>query len=371
MTAPAPRARVDDGVFELSRRWFAAIARSRRLRAPHRLDGLPIVGNLLEFRDHRLPLIERAAALGDVVALRLGPMPAVLISRPELAHDLLTGHHDDTVQAPTLRIVGEPLLGTGVLTADGADHTRQRKLLMPAFTPRRVGRYAAAMVEGAMRTIDDWPDGGRVDIAGEMMKMTLEIAARVLFDAEIGGEARSFGKALTVAMEQVLAATNALFPVPASWPTPGNLRLRRAVARLDRTVDRIITERRRDPRDRGDVLSMLLAARDDDGSALPDRLLRDEVMTLLLAGHETTANALSWCLERIGRAPAVRAALEREVAEVLAGELPSAENIDRLPLVAATLKETMRLHPPTYLVRTLHLARSRARRCVPANGRWC
>lgn len=338
-----------DGVVKLARRWLAAFTRSRRLRAPHELAGPPVIGSLLDFRHRRLELLERAAALGDVVALRLGAMPAVLISSPDLAHELLTTHHADAVQAPTLRIVGEPLIGKGVLTAEGPAHVRQRKLLAPAFAPKRVAQYAFAMASGAERAIGEWRDGSRIDAAAEMMRMTLEIAARVLFDAEIGFEASEFGAALTVAMEQVLDSGNALVPVPAHWPTPGNLRLRRAVYRLDRTVARIVGDRRRDPGDRGDVLSMLLTARDDDG-AMTDRLLRDEVMTLLLAGHETTANALSWCIYRLAVDPALRAALEQEVDRVVCRRPPAADDVHTLPLVEATLKETMRLYPPAYLV---------------------
>lgn len=335
---------------DMARRWVSALARSRRLRAPHAIRGAPLLGSLLEFRHRRLALLEHAAALGDVVALRLGAMPAALISSPELAHDMLSEHHDDAVQAPTLRIVGQPLIGRGVLTAEGAAHVRQRKLLAPAFSPKRVARYAAAMLDGAQRTIDSWSDGCRVDAAAEMMRMTLEIAARVLFDAEIGFEATEFGAALTIAMEEVLAASNAFVPVPSHWPTPGNLRLRRAVRRLDRTVSRIIDARRRDPRDRGDVLSMLLAARDDDGRAMTDQLLRDEVMTLLLAGHETTANALSWCIFALATDPVLRAGLEREVDEAFGtAPTPTAEHV-QMPLVDATLKETLRLYPPAYLI---------------------
>lgn len=342
--------RPDDGVLRLARRWVAAFGRARRLRAPHRLAGLPFIGNLIDFRDRRLEVCETAARMGDVVAIRLGALPAVLVSSPELAHELLSGQHDAMIQAPTLRIVGEPLIGRGVLTAEGDDHTRQRKLLAPAFTGKRVARYADAMIAGTVRVVDAWPDGARIDAGAEMMRMTLAIAARVLFDAEVDHEASELGRALTTAMEQVLGAGTALLPIPGTWPTPGNLRLRRAVHRLDRTVERIIGERRRDLRDRGDVLSMLLAARDDDGSPMSDRLLRDEVMTLLLAGHETTANALSWCLARLAADHASRYRLEREVDEVTGGREVTRDDLGRMPFVEAVLKETMRLHPPAYLV---------------------
>lgn len=132
--APRPGGRVDGGLMVLGRRWLAARARLSRLRAPHRIGGLPVLGSLLEFRRRRLDLAQRAAEMGDVVALELGVMPAVLVSSPELAYEVLVTRAADSVQAPTLRLVGEPLLGRGVLTAEGDDHYRQRRLLAPAFS---------------------------------------------------------------------------------------------------------------------------------------------------------------------------------------------------------------------------------------------
>lgn len=352
LEAPRDGGKVDAGFVDLGRRWFAARSRLSRLHSPHRIGGLPLLGSLIAFRRDRLALLERAAAMGDVVALELGVMPAVLVTSPQLAHEVLATRAADSVQAPTLRIVGEPLLGRGVLTAEGADHVRQRRLLAPAFSAKRVAAYAREMVSGTERAVARWDDSATIDVTAEMMKLTLAIAARVLFSADIEGEASSFGRALTVAMETVLELGNALVPLPSSWPTPGNRRLRRAVGRLDRTARRIIDERRM-PRaggDRGDVLSMLLAATDADGRGMSDALVRDEVMTLLLAGHETTANALSWTLYLLARHPDVRKELEAEVHGTLGARSPGLEDLDRMPLLEQVLKESMRLYPPAYLV---------------------
>lgn len=350
--APRPGGKVDDGLIVLGRRWLAARARLSRLRAPHRIGGLPVLGSLLEFRRRRLELAQRAAEMGDVVALELGVMPAVLVSSPELAHEVLVTRAAESVQAPTLRLVGEPLLGRGVLTAEGDDHRRQRRLLAPAFSSKRVAAYSREMVSGTEQTVAGWDDGAVIDVTAEMTKMTFAIAARVLFSAEIAGEARDFGRALTVAMETVLELGNAFVPLPSSWPTPGNRRLRRAVARLDRTVRRIIDERRMPGAggDRGDVLSMLLTATDAEGRGMSDTLVRDEVMTLLLAGHETTANALSWTLYLLARNPDVRVALEEEVRSAVGRRSPHMDDLDRMPLVEHVVKESMRLYPPAYLV---------------------
>lgn len=350
--APRPGGKVDDGLIVLGRRWLAARARLSRLRAPHRIGGLPVLGSLLEFRRRRLELAQLSAEMGDVVALELGVMPAVLVSSPELAHEVLVTRAADSVQAPTLRLVGEPLLGRGVLTAEGDDHRRQRRLLAPAFSSKRVAEYSREMVSGTEQTVAAWDDGAVIDVTAEMTRMTFAIAARVLFSAEIAGEARDFGRALTVAMETVLELGNAFVPLPSSWPTPGNRRLRRAVARLDGTVRRIIDERRMPGAggDRGDVLSMLLAATDADGRTMSDTLVRDEVMTLLLAGHETTANALSWTLYLLARNPDVRVALEEEVRAALGSHSPHMDDLERMPLVERVVKESMRLYPPAYLV---------------------
>lgn len=201
LEAPRAGGKVDDGFVDLGRRWFAARSRLSRLQSPHRIGGLPLLGSPIAFRRDRLALLERAAAMGDIAALELGVMPAVLVTSPQLAHEVLATRAADSVQAPTLRIVGEPLLGRGVLTAEGADHVRQRRLLAPAFSAKRVAAYAREMVSGTERVVARWDDAATIDVTAEMMKLTLAIAARVLFSADIEGEASAFGRALTVAME--------------------------------------------------------------------------------------------------------------------------------------------------------------------------
>jgi cytochrome P450 len=178
--------------------------------------------------------------------------------------------------------------------------------------------------------------------------MTLAIAGRTLFDADVRGDARVVGDALTDAMRSMLDGLSSPLQVPYTWPIPRHHRMRRAVARLDQVVYRIIDERRGDPRDRGDVLSMLLAAKDDDGRGMTDAQIRDEVMTLLLAGHETTANLLSWTFDALARHPDVRAKVEAEVDQVLADRAPTADDLPRLPYTAMVIDEVLRLWPPAY-----------------------
>jgi cytochrome P450 len=311
------------------------------------LAGLPLLGSALEFRRDRLGLLDRVARLGPVARFHLGPVPVHLVTDPELAHGILVDQADSFVKSPGLSVFARPLLGEGLLTSEAALHRRQRKLLAPAFAPRRMATYAAAMADEAARTARAWRDGAVVDLADEMMEMTLAIAGRTLFGADVRGDARVVGDALAAAMKAMLDGLSSPVQVPASWPIPRNLRMRRAVAALDRVVGRLVAERRASGDDRGDVLSMLLLARDDqDGTGMSDRQVRDEVMTLILAGHETTANALSWTLHALGRHPRLRARVE---AEIDALDRPP-DDLARLPFTQMVLDEAMRLWPPAYIM---------------------
>ena len=315
------------------------------------IKGLPLLGNLLEFRRDRLGLQRRLVAeCGDAGRFRLGPVPVLMLASPQLAHELLVDHAFHFIKSAGLREFGRPLLGRGLLTAEGDDWKRQRRLLAPAFQHKRIAAYAEVMAGLAERAQAALADGAVVDVAEEMMKLTLAIVGRTLFDADVSSDAAVVGEALTDAMQYMVDSVSTV-PLPYSWPVPRNLRMRRAVRRLDEVVYRIIRERRAESRDRGDVLSMLLAARDeDDGRGMDDRQLRDEVMTLVLAGHETTANALSWTFYLLARHPAAYDRVQAELDGALAGRTPQMADLARLPWSLAVLKESMRLYPPAYLM---------------------
>src|SRR6185503_359866 len=181
------------------------------------------------------------------------------------------------------------------------------------------------------------------------MRLTLEIVGKTLFDAEVGAEAAEIGAALEASMGYVIGELNALLPLPPSVPTPAVRRYREAIARLDETVYRIIRERRAQKVDKGDFLSMLLLAQDeDDGTGMTDRQVRDEAMNIFLAGHETTANALSWTFYLLAQHPSARERLERELDATLDGRTPSLADLPALPYTLQILKESMRLYPPAY-----------------------
>jgi cytochrome P450 len=319
-----------------------------------RVPGGWLFGNLSEFKRDRIGLLMRVAReYRDVARLRIGAFPAWVVSSPELAQGVLVEHAEAFHKGFGLAIFAKPFLGEGLLTSEGDFHRRQRRLLAPAFMHKRIARYAETFGSYAERSRQrlQLSQGREVDLAHEMMRLTFEVVGKTLFDADVSDDASAVGILVTDVMEQMMAQMLSRVPLPPSFPSVASRRMRRSVAELDRLVFRLIEERRKTQEDRGDVLSMLLLARDaDDGSAMPDRQVRDEALTVLLAGHETTANALSWTFYLLGRHPEVRAALERELDRVLAGRVPTLADLPQLPLTLAVFKEAMRLYPPAYMV---------------------
>ena len=312
------------------------------------LPGLPVLGNLLDFRRDRLGLQDRAQRLGPIARLSLGPIPVYVISDADLAHAVFVEHAAVMKKSAGLKFM-MPLLGDGLLTAEGGVHKRHRKLLAPAFAPKRLAAYGDVMVGEAAAQVAHWRPNTVIDLAEEMMEMTLAIAGRTLFSANVRGDAKTVAEGLELAMRAQLANLTSPIQLGYEWPLPRHRRMRRAVAMLDEIVYRMIGNGRRLGTDRGDVLSMLLLSRDDDGTGLTDKQVRDEVMTLLLAGHETTANALTWTFYELGRNPGALDRLEQELAEVVGDRPVTVDDLPRMPWLLATIEEAMRLHPPAYM----------------------
>jgi cytochrome P450 len=312
------------------------------------LPGLPILGNMLEFRRDRLALHDRAAEVGPVTRFQVLHVPIYTITDADLAREVLVERADSFKKSAGLQFLA-PLLGEGLLTSEGAVHKKHRKLLAPAFAPKRLSAYGAVMVEETKRQLATWHKGKSVDLSHEMMEMTLAIAGRTMFDADVRGDASTVGKGLELAMRSTLASITSPLPLGYKWPLPRHLQMRRAVKMLDAIIYRLIADGRAAGVDKGDVLSIMLLARDDeDGSGLTDQQIRDEAMTLLLAGHETTANTLTWTWYELGRNPAALARMEEEIARVLGGRTVTPEDLPNLPWNAAVIDEAMRLHPPAY-----------------------
>jgi cytochrome P450 len=312
------------------------------------VPGLPVIGNLLEFRRDRLALQDKAMALGPIACLKLVHIPFYVITDADLAHQVLVDDADAFKKSAGLQYLA-PLLGEGLLTSEGATHKKHRKLLAPAFAPKRLAAYGDTMVEETVKQLATWRAGTEIDLSSEMMELTLAIAGKTMFAADVRSDAANVALGLELAMRAMVESTTSPLRLGYEWPLPRHQRMRRAVKLLDEVVYRVIAEGRRLGTDRGDVLSMLLLAKDDDGSALSDAQVRDEVMTLLLAGHETTANMLTWTWYELGKNPGVLAQLEDEAQHVLGDRLVTVEDLPALPYHLAVLEETMRLHPPAYM----------------------
>ena len=317
-----------------------------------RVPGLPLLGHLLQFRRDRFKL---AVAIGreggDLVKMGMGFFDILMASSARAAHEVLVDQADAFTKSRGLSIFARPLLGDGLLTSERDVHKRQRRMMAPVFAHKRIASYGDVMVDKTIAAAARLRPGGETDLAEEMMRLTLEIVGKALFDAELAGEASAVGEALTFAMRQMMSAMVRLLPTPPVVPTPGNLKLRRAVRRLDELVYGMIAERRASGIDHGDMLGMLLATRDaDDGSGLTDLEVRDQAMTILLAGHETTANALAWAFYLLGHHPEARAKVEREVDDALEGGPATMADLAKLPYTLSVIKEAMRLYPPAYMI---------------------
>ena len=291
-----------------------------------------------------------ARTYGDVTSYRMAGEQLFLINDPKLIRDVLVTHNRNFTKSRGLER-SKRLLGQGLLTSEGAFHLRQRRLMQPAFHRDRVAGYGDLMVGYADRMRRSWTDGATLDIAREMNRLTLSIVGRTLFDVDVEQQAATVGEALTAVMESFWMTMLPFGEVLERLPVPKLRRARMARARLDAIIYRMIADRRSSAGDRGDLLSMLLAAQDeDDGGGMTDDQVRDEAMTIFLAGHETTANALTWAWFLLSGAPDVEARLHTEVSNALNGRLPSTTDLPSLPFVERVVTEAMRLYPPAWII---------------------
>jgi cytochrome P450 len=359
---------------------------------------LPLFGALIGPGRDPLKLFTRlAATYGDVVGFTIGGERVFFINHPQHIRDVLVTHQRNFTKSRGLERA-KKLLGEGLLTSEGATHLRRRRLIQPAFHRDRVAGYASVMSDRAARMRARWIDGATLDVSKEMMRVTLAIVAQTLFDSDVESQADEVGVAVTEVLETFWYTLLPFQRLIDMLPLPVLRRGRAARARLDALIYAMIADRRATGRDHGDLLSMLLAARDEDdgpdrverrpasagGSAgdshnLPRGLspaspltpvppaisadegahlrrglspveIRDEAMTLLLAGHETTANALTWTWYLLSQSPEVEARLHAEIDDTLHGRLPTAEDVGRLNFVERVVTESMRLFPPAWVI---------------------
>lgn len=312
------------------------------------IPGLPFLGNTLDLRRDPLALYSRLAPeFGDVCRYFVMRTPVIAVTSAPLAYSVLVENESCFGKERILRFFGGPLLGNGLITSDGEFHRRQRRLLAPAFAPKRLALYAHDMVTTAERVMAGWCDGMEIEATQAFQRLTLGVVARTLFHAEVAADAETIGRAFNVANRYIGEVMGSMLRVPPSWWIFRRNRVNaRAIAELNGVVGRFIRDRRASQRDEGDVLSLLLTTRDEEGSGMTDVQVRDELMNLFFAGHETTASTLAFATWLLGRHPEARARLEAEVAEVIGQRSPRYDDLAQLPYTLAVLKEAMRLYPP-------------------------
>jgi cytochrome P450 len=310
---------------------------------------LPFVGDLLAFGSDRLGYLARAADRdGDVARIKLGPYQCWLLTHPDHVKDVLVEHPDRFRKGPVLQRA-RFVLGDGLLTAEGDVHRRHRKIVQPAFHSKRITGYAETMIARAVETSGTWTPGVPVDLHAETVRLTLASAGSALLGADVG---EPDVRTVESAIADLINAYKLAF-IPFGWrlervPIGPVRHLRRGRERLYSVVDRVIEARKADPGEAGDLLSSLVHPEDDE--RLSDQEIRDHAVTLLLAGHETTANALAFAFHLLAHHPAIERRVHDEIDDVLDGDVPDADDADRLPLCQAVLSESLRMYPPSWMM---------------------
>lgn len=318
--------------------------------------GLPVLGSLLDIgRKGLIRFYEDSwREYGDVVRIQTGPVAQYLITDPEDIKHVLLDNKDNyekgLLALQKLRMV----LGEGLFTSEGELWRKQRGVMQPTFTPRAVGRFADTMVDSTNRMLNAWSrraaEGKSFNINTQMMRLTMSIIGRTMFSIDIGRDSIKAARAFTYVLENMSTRSANLIDIPLSIPTPSNRRFNRAIAILDNFIYGIIDQRMRAPGDKQDLLQTLVNARDPQtGQGMTRRQLRDEVITIFFAGHETTAQALTWCWYLLAQHPRVEEELHEEIDRVLGGRTPTFEDASRLDYTSRVVEEAMRLYPPVWI----------------------
>ena len=309
-----------------------------------------IGGNFRSFRKAPTEFLTRLKTLGDITSFRMGPQQGYFINDPELIRDVFVVNAHKFMKGRALQRA-KSLLGEGLLTNEGESHLRQRRMIQPAFHRTRIADYARSMVMYAERMSDEWQDGQARDIDQDMMHLTLQIVAKTLFSADVSSEADEIGAAMT----SMVKLFNYLLLPFSEWleklPLPQSKRFAKAKDKLNDVIYSIINERRTSGEDTGDLLSMLLMARDEDGiGRMTDEQIRDECLTLFLAGHETTAVAMTWTWYLLSQNPDKEEKLNEELGSVLNGRTPAFDDLPNLKYTEAVIAESIRLFPPAWAI---------------------
>jgi cytochrome P450 len=329
-------------------------------------DGVPfvpghwVIGVGPQIVRRPLELLTELGRLGDVVRFRLPAMPSVLVNHPELVRRVL---HDSKTYDKRMRSYDRmrPLIGDGLVTSEGEHWLRQRRIAQPSFQRSRIQGFGATMVRFAEATRDAWrwpaSRGEPVDVVPDMTRLTLGVVCEALFGGDVPEDTQILARSFGQVVEYLVDRLNVLWSLPPWVPTPDNVRFRRSLAALDAAIGRIIARRHTQAQEGADLLSTMMRARDaDTGEGMSDVQLRDEMKTLLLGGHETTAMTLSWAIALLAQHPDAQDKLRAELAAAIGERSPAAEDLEHTPYLCMVVDEVMRLYPPVFL-----LARNAAR----------
>lgn len=321
-------------------------------RLPPVVPGHPIAGSAFTMRRDPLRfLLDATHRYGEISRIRFFFSYAYMVNSAEGARHILQEHNRNYDKNTFDNHALARLLGKGLLTNDGAPWLRQRRLIQPAFHRQRLASFAAIMTGAAERTAEAWraasAHGEPTDVAAEMMRLTLSVVGQALFGQNVEDDVAVVGRA-GVSLSRIITDYVMRPLPPLDFPSARGRHFRAAKRELDAVTWRIIAERRRTGADTGDLLSMLLTARDEEGHGMDDQQVRDEVLTLLLAGHETTSTLLSWTWYLLSRSPDAERRLHEELATVLGGRIPGVDDLAKLPYTRRVLDESLRLYPPAW-----------------------
>jgi len=314
--------------------------------------GQRVLGHALEFGRDPLALFQRAREHGDVVRIRFGPFRVYVLNSPSAIRQALVGEARKLSKGLNFGRTRR-LIGSGLVMSEGESHHRQRRLMQPAFHRTEIARYVGTMRDVAVPRISAWPDGGTLAFDREMRSITLTVLARTLLSSDIGADAiDEIERLLRVLLSELVArGISANVPGLAWVPTRSNRRFRAANRRLRALLTDVIDVYRRVGADHGDLISILMRARDDDtGAGMTNEQLRDEATTLVIAGSETTGNTIAWACYLLAQHPRIQERLQQEVDLVLAGADPDYETLSRLPFTRAVITETLRLYSPVWIL---------------------
>lgn len=328
---------------------------SRAPEPPRGPRGHLLFGNVREFQRDKLQFVEDVArGYGDVVRYRMATMTWYQVNHPDGVQRVMQNQHNYGKGALTSGVLG-PILGEGLSTSEGELWRHQRRLMQPVFHQKSVAAFGELMTKAMLEMVERWQPqlGKTVDVAAEMSRLTQDIVVRALFGTDVGEESDTISGAITTLMEEVAYRFEVPAYPPLKVPTKRNRRMRTALEALDRAVYRIIEERRRGA-EGDDLLSLLMSSRDEEtGETMSDKQLRDEVITLFIAGHETTATALSWSLYLLARHPEAEHHLREEIEEAIGSNgqarSPSVVDLPKLPYASMVIEEAMRLYPPAWI----------------------